>query len=192
MRKLTLLTLLIITLISCKEKTKQQVEKKNKPINTFLTEKFIKNSTYQSDNIKFKLKGGKIKKDNDNYSIVDYATGDVNNDGINDLFILLKNNSQGSGVFYFTNLLIGNANGKLEFIEEQFIDDRIKPSYIVIYKENQEHPLTGEYIKPSDIGKISLGYYTRSKEQSFSDEPKLLITSKWKYIDKKLVRIEME
>lgn len=192
MRKIASLVILItILLISCKNKsskTKESTES-NKAIYSFLSKEFIENYTYRNETNSIELKNGKLKTNYENYSIVAFDVGDVNKDNIKDLFILLKNNTQGSGTFYFTNLFVGNLNEELEFIGEKFIGDRINPNYISIYKKNQKHPLTGINIHPNDYGTFSLGYYMHSSDQPFSEEPRMFMTPEWKLVNGKMTRI---
>jgi len=195
MRKITSLVILTtILLISCNNKSSKTKEssESNKAIYSFLSKEFIENYTFRNETNRIELKNGKLKTKYENYSIVAFDVGDVNNDNVKDLFILLKNNTQGSGTFYFTNLFVGNLNEELEFIGEKFIGDRIKPNYITIYKANQKHPLTGINIHSDDYGTFSMGYYIHSSDQSFSEEPKLFITPEWKLINGKMMRINQE
>jgi len=196
MKKVISLAILTVLLLnSCKnksEKTKnsskqnKEVLESKKTSHLFLDKKFIENHTYQIENEKISLKDGKFKR----YSIINYNIGDVNKDGIEDLFILLYHNSQGSGSFYYTNLFIGKSNDELEFIEEKFIGDRINPIYITINQANQKHPHTNAEIDPSDFGTFSVGYYTYTDNQSFSEKPKLFIAPEWKMINGKVVKIK--
>lgn len=197
-RILLVLILGAVVLIFCMNETKDKskseketLELKNSSVD-FLSEKYIKNYTYLNDNEKLKLLGGKLKNEYENYSIVDYSIGDINKDGIQDLFILLVNNSQGSGSFYFTNLFIGKASGELEFIEENFIGDRIKFNYITIYQAKQKHPITNIDVNAKDYGVFSLGYYTYAINQPFSNEPKLFMSPEWKMINGKVERMNQE
>jgi len=195
MRKITSLVILTtILLVSCNNKSSKTKEnsESDKVTYSFLSKEFIENYTYRNGTNSIELKNGKLKTNYENYSIVSFDVGDVNKDNIKDLFILLKNNTQGSGTFYFTNLFVGNTDEELEFIEEKFIGDRIIPNYISIYKENQKHPLTGINIHPNDYGIFSLGYYMHSSDQPFSEEPKMFMTPEWKLISGKMTRINQQ
>jgi len=195
---LLVLILGAVVLIFCMNETKdkskpiKEIIQINKSSSDFLSEKFIENYTYISDNEKIKLVDSNLKNEYGNYSIVEYSIGDINKDGIQDLFILLVNNSQGSGSFYFTNLFIGKASGELKFIEEKFIGDRIKANYIAIYQAKQKHPITNIDVNAKDYGVFSLGYYTYAKNQPFSEDPKIFMSPEWKMIDGKVERINQE
>lgn len=159
---------------------------------SFLSKDFIENYEYRIEEKKIILKNGSGTSEHDTYSIVEYATGDINNDRIKDLFVLIKNNSQGSGTFYYTNLFVGNSKEKLSFVEEKFIGDRIKPTYISIYQKDFKHPLTDLAIHPDDYGKFSLGYYIHGSDQSYSEDPKFYMTPTWKLINGVVERIAQE
>lgn len=195
---LLIIALCAFMLSSCMNKTKDNSKREKETLELknystdFLSEKFINNYTYINDNEKLKVVDGKLKKEYGNYSIIDYSIGDINKDGIQDLFIILMNKSQGSGSFYFTNLFIGNAIGELEFIEENFIGDRIKFNYITIYQAKQKHPITNIYVNVNDYGVFSLGYYTYAKNQPFSEEPKLFMSPEWKMNNGKVERLNQE
>ncbi len=93
-----------------------------------------KNTTYKIDGQEITLHNGnsEISQPNSNGKIItnyfgNEATGDLNNDGIEDTAFLLTQNSGGSGTFYYVVAAIQNKDGNYLGTDAVFIGDRISP-----------------------------------------------------------------
>ena len=118
------------------------------------------------------------------------ASGDLNNDQCDDFAAVLRQNSQGSGVFYYLNVFLGDCNGQWQFLQEAFLGDRIKIDFIDIYGEGSVSLVTGVAIHSNDYGQVSVGYFLHRKDQPFAEPPALFITRQWKVEAGKLAIVD--
>lgn len=125
-------------------------------------------------------------------SLLESATGDLNNDGRDDRGIVLRERSRGTGVFYFLNVFLDDGNGGWQFVGEEFLGDRIKFDFIDIYGEGSVSQLTGVPIHPDDYGQLVVAYATHTIEQSFVEEPGNYLTRHFKVQDGSLVTLEAD
>lgn len=103
--------------------------------------------------------------------------GDLNNDDIDDLVVILSQDTGGSGIFFYLNAFI-NVNGKFVFNGENYLGDRIKIDDLSIYGKNH-----------IDAGIILVALNVYSQEQSFSEEPAFYITRNYKIDNEELIFI---
>lgn len=122
--------------------------------------------------------------------IVSSATGDMNDDGRDDVAAVLRLNSQGSGVFYFLNVLLLDDDGSWKIAGEAFLGDRIRLDHVAIYAGGDVSPLTGVAIHPDDYGQVVVAYDMHTDDQSFADIPVVFMTRHWRVTDGRLVLVE--
>lgn len=123
-------------------------------------------------------------------SLLASVTGDLNDDGHDDLGAVLALNSKGSGVFYYLNVFLDDGNGRWYLAGEEFLGDRIKFDFMDIYGEGSISSLTGVAIHPGDYGQLVVAYFTHAREQAFAEQPRLYLTRHWQVDDGKLIRVE--
>jgi hypothetical protein len=123
-------------------------------------------------------------------SLASSVMGDLNNDGLADHGAVLRLNSKGSGVFYHLNVFLKEDHDGWRFVSEEFLGDRIKLDFMDIYRQGSVSSVTGVPIHPDDHGQLVVAYSIHSREQSYSDAPRLYITKHWRVEGGKLVLIE--
>jgi hypothetical protein len=123
-------------------------------------------------------------------SLLASVMGDLNEDGRDDRGVLLRLNSNGSGVFYYLNVFLDEGDDGWRFVGEDFLGDRINFDFMDIYREGSVSSVTGVPIHPNDYGQLVVAYYVHSTEQPFSEEPKFYLTRHWRIDDGKLVLME--
>jgi len=123
-------------------------------------------------------------------SLLASAMGDLNDDGRDDRGVILRRNSKGSGVFYYLNVFLDEADDGWRFVGEEFLGDRIKFDFLDTYREGSVSSLTGVPIHPDDHGQLVVAYSVRSEDQPFSEEPDLDLTRHWRVDEGNLVLME--
>ena len=124
-------------------------------------------------------------------SLLASVSGDLNEDGLDDRAVILILDSVGSGVFYYLNAFLDNGKGEWRVVGEEFLGDRVRFDFLDIYAEGSSSSITpGVPIHPDDYGKLVVGFFARSSEQSFADDPSIYLTRHWKVEDGVLVLIE--
>jgi hypothetical protein len=123
-------------------------------------------------------------------SLLASVSGDLNGDGRDDQAAVLILNSVGSGTFYHLNAFLDDGNGAWRLVGEEFLGDRVTFDFLDIYAEGSTSSITGIPIHPDDFGNLVVAFFTRSREQSFSEEPSLYLTRHWKVENGVLVVIE--
>jgi hypothetical protein len=148
------------------------------------------NAGAQQADITFTINGKTVRPDKDEgngtVSLFAVATGDMNDDGLDDRAVILRHNSHGSGTFYYLNVFLKEDNSGWRFAGEDFLGDRIKFSYTQIYAEGSIAPDSDTPAHPDDYGTLVIAYYVHSK-QPLSEPPKFYITRHWVVIDGKLM-----
>ena len=123
-------------------------------------------------------------------SLLTSVAGDLNGDSVDDEATVLLLNSQGSGVFYYLNVLLNDGKGGLGLAGEALLGDRIKFDFMGIYGPGSVSRLTGVPIHPDDHGQLVVGYYVHGPEQAYAESPGIYISRHWKIDDGKLVSME--
>jgi hypothetical protein len=136
------------------------------------------------------LEGGILEREDGTVSLLNSTPGDLDGDASDDQAAILVHNSRGSGVFYYLNVLLTDANGALRLAGEEFLGDRIKLDFTEIYRAGSVSPLTGVPIHPDDHGQLVVAYYTHGPDQAYTENPRFYITRHWKIDDGKLVAVE--
>lgn len=123
-------------------------------------------------NISYKVEGQPITPQSDHAwrYVGDTVRGDLNGDGIDDLALLLVNESGGSGTFYYLAAALAETEG-YDGTNALLLGDRIAPRGIVIAK-----------------GVITVNYAERVAGASFSEVPTANVTKYFKVKDKNLYR----
>ncbi len=136
------------------------------------------------------LEDGSYRGENGTVSLAASVTGDLNDDGRDDLAAVLVLDSRGSGVFYYLNVFLDDGQGGWRFAGEEFLGDRIRYDFMSIYGEGSKSQLTGVAIHPDDFGKLVMAFYIHGREQAFADEPSVFIARHWAVVDGSLTLIE--
>lgn len=120
-------------------------------------------------------------------SLLATVRGDLNGDGNEDLAAIVVNDSDGSGVFFYLNVFVGDENGGWRLIGEELLGDRVKLDMLDIYSDGS---LSSVSIPPRDDGLLVVAYFVHADEQSFVEEPARYITKYWRVADEMLIQIE--
>lgn len=123
-------------------------------------------------------------------SVLASVTGDLDEDGQEDRAVVLRLDSEGTGVFYHLNVFLDDGAGGWQWVGEEFLGDRIKFDFVDIYAEGSVSPNTDVPIHPDDYGQVVVAFFAHSSEQSLADEPSLYLTRHWRVADEGLVPIE--
>lgn len=128
--------------------------------------------------------------DSDSVSVLITVRGDLNFDGLEDIAAIVTQDTEGSSVFYYLNVFTADQNGEWQLAGAERLGDRLKLDSLDIYSEGSITSNTGIAVNPDDYGMLLTAYFTRSRGQSFDEEPTLYITKHWRVLDNKLVHIE--
>lgn len=120
-------------------------------------------------------------------SLVDSRRGDLDNDGHDDLAVVLVLDSKGSGVFYYLNVLLCTGEGGWRSAGEEFLGDRIDLEFITIYTEGSSAPNTDVPIHPDDYGLIVVGFNMHAAGQAFAGQPEFYVTREWRIVDGRIL-----
>lgn len=150
----------------------------------------LKGLNYTIEGSPVQFRSGSHHGEDGNASIVASATGDLNGDNNDDLVVVLRLNSVGSGIFYYINAFLHEGPGKRVNVGEAFLGDRIQIEFLDIYEGGSVSVLTGVAIHPADYGQFVAGYHTHSQDQAFAEKPNLFVTRHWQVTDGRLVLIE--
>jgi hypothetical protein len=122
-------------------------------------------------------------------SLLASTTGDLNDDGRDDRGVILRLDSKGSGVFYYLNVFLDEADDGWRLVGEEFLGDRIKFDFMDIFREGSVSSLTGVPIHPDDYGTLVAGFFIHGN-QPIAEPPKLYLTRRWRVDEGKLVLME--
>jgi hypothetical protein len=86
---------------------------------------YPQSGSYQIEGQRVALRNGQYSDVNGDLSVHLAATGDADRDGREDLAVVLVQNSRGSGVFYYLNVLLAGEDGNYEVADEAFLGDRV-------------------------------------------------------------------
>ncbi len=136
------------------------------------------------------LDGGILESEDGAVSLLTTTSGDLDGDAAGDQAAVLVQNSRGSGVFFYLNVLINDGNGAMGLAGEAFLGDRIKLDFMDIYGAGSVSRLTGIPIHPDDYGQLVVGYYFHGPDQAYAEDPGIYVTRHWRINDGKLVLVE--
>jgi hypothetical protein len=155
-----------------------------------LDNKALTTPVYLIEGNAVELDGGILESEDGAISLLTSMSGDLDGDAASDQAAILVNNSRGSGVFYYLNVLLNDGNGVLEPAGEAFLGDRIKLDIMEIYEAGFNSRLADIPIHPDDHRLLVVGYYLHGPDQAYSEDPGIYVTRRWWINDRKLVLVD--
>ena len=123
---------------------------------------------YVIENTKLELADGSYSDTNGFVSVAEFTSGDINGDDLDDWLVVLVQNSRGSGVFYYVNVLLAMDGGGFTNAGSVFLGDRLR---------------IGDAVIDTRMATAKVDYYERSDDQPMAAEPTRAATRVWQIVD---------